>query len=177
MEKSLEERIRHAVDEGRKARSEYYDVIDLPNEQQLGAPAPNELIIELETRLGKKLPPSYRVFLSLYDGWRMVDGAMDLLSIGEMLEGAREKKISEWQQKALVEGDLVAAKSLVIGVAEVTPTKLLLNPEIVDDQGEWIIVQHHIVEECTYPNFLVWLEESIEEFKELIKQEKEDGFE
>ena len=106
MEKSLEERIRHAVDEGRKARSEYYDVIDLPNEQQLGAPAPNELIIELETRLGKKLPPSYRVFLSLYDGWRMVDGAMDLLSIGEMLEGAREKKISEWQKKALVEQGL-----------------------------------------------------------------------
>ena len=89
----------------------------------------------------------------------------------------KKKKIRKWQTKALTEGDLAAAKGLVIGVAEATPTKLLLNPEIRDDQGEWTVVQHHNVEEGTYPSFLAWLEESVDEFNELIKQEREDGFE
>ncbi len=172
MEKSLEERIRHAVEEGRKVRSQYYNAIDLPDKQQLGTPASHEMIVKLETRLGKKLPASYRVFLSLYDGWLMVDGAMDLLSVEEMLKEAQGKEIRKSQTNALTEDDLVTNKDLVIGLAKVTSTKLLLNSERTNSQGEWIVVQHHNAEECTYPSFLAWLEKSVDEFSSLIRQEK-----
>jgi hypothetical protein len=173
MDKELEERIRRAVTEGRKVRSAYYAMIDLPDEQQLGPPAFQAKLVELENRFGKPLPLSYRTFLSLYDGWRMVDGAMDLLSVREMLEGPREASIRKWKRQALEAGDFIAANSLVIGVSEITPTKLLLDPQRVDAKGEWAVVQHHKVEEYTYTSFLVWLEESVDEFRELLREESE----
>ena len=70
---------------------------------------------------------------------------------------------------------MVAANSLVIGVSKFTPTKLLLDPESVDDKGEWRVVQHHKDEEYAYADFLQWLETSIDEFRELISQESEEN--
>ena len=175
MNPELEIRIRRAVDEGREVRSSYFAAIDLPDEQQLGAPAPEAILMKLESRLGKHLPDSYRAFLRLHNGWRMVDGSTDLLSANEILEGPIAASIEEWQEKALRSGDLIAAKSLVIGVSRYTPTRLLLDPESVDENGEWRVVQHHKDEEYEYPSFLAWLEESVEEFRELIRQETEEN--
>ncbi len=173
MDKRLEERIRRAVVDGREARSSYYTAIDLSDEQEIGQPASESQLVELVTRFGKPLPTSYRVFLGLYNGWHMVDGAMDLLSVEEMLEGPCEASIREWQRQELHVGDFVAANSLVIGYSWITPTKLLLDPDRVDENGEWAVVQHHNGEECAYPSFLLWLEESVDEFRELLREESE----
>lgn len=169
----LKERIRQAVTEGQKIRSAYYGAIDLPDEQELGSPASEDELKELEAHFGKSLPQSYRVFLQLYDGWRMVDGAMDLLSVQEMLDSSHQKRVKEWKLKVLEEDDFVAVNSLVIGVSRVTPTRLLLDPTRVDSEGEWAVVQHYHEEECVYPSFLAWLEESVDEFRELLNEEKD----
>lgn len=172
IEQELQERIRRAVSEGRKSRSAYYAEIVLADEQELGEPAPEVELGELEARLGRPLPPSYRMFLSLHNGWRMASGAIDLLPVKEMLQGPREARIREWQTQASAVGDSVAAESLVIGYSEFTSTKLLLDPARADAEGEWTVVGHDKAEEWTCPSFLQWLDESAIEFRELFEEEK-----
>jgi hypothetical protein len=173
MSKELEAQIRRAVDMGRAARSAYYAAIELDDEQHLGPPASDDQLAELEALLEKPLPPSYRTFLKLYDGWRMAAGDIDLLSVGEMLRGPRAEKIRKWQADAAKAGNHVAAEGLVIGFGEATSIKLLLNPNITDDDGEWQMVGDDNGPEWVKPSFLDWLEGTVEEFRELAQEEIE----
>lgn len=173
MPNDLEKKIRRLVSEGQKVRTEYFESIDLDDEQELGPPAGEAQIKQLEAKFGANLPPSYRTFLKLFGRWRMVDGAMDLISVPEMLEGPTAERLRQWRQQTLKAGDEDAANSLVIGYSQVTPTRLLLDPNQVEEE-EWAVVQYHHGEEGVYPSFLAWLEESIDEFKELLSEENED---
>lgn len=175
MNGELVERIRQAVSDGVEARSMYYVAIGLADEQRLGPPADPSLIVELERSLGLPLPPSYRTFLTLYDGWHMIDGAMDLLPVRDILTGAPKAKIQQWQEKEREAGDSVAANSLVIAASDVVPTKLLLDPDDVAPDGEWRMVQHHKTEEYDYPSFLAWLEESVDDFRDLAREERKEN--
>src|ERR1700730_9134301 len=121
-------RVSRAVIEGREARSAYYRVIGLQDEQWLGPPASETQLARLEERLSRRLPPSYRSFLLLHNGWRMFSGTMDLLTIEEIIEGPRRDKIKRWQRDRMEAGDLVASNALVIGWAELNLTKTLLDP-------------------------------------------------
>jgi len=164
----LAARIAHAVTEGRQARSAYYASIDLPDEQVLGPPADEAQLQALEKQLDRTLPPSYRQFLAQHDGWRMVNGAMDLLSVAELMGGARHARIDKWQKQMLASGDTVAANALVIGASDITPTRLLLDPDTLTEGGEWLLIRYHKGPEDQYPSFLDWLEESARGFRELL---------
>ncbi len=170
----LEERIRNAVQAGLSARGKYYESIDLPDEQALGAPASDEQILALEKRIGRPLPASYRAFLQLHDGWQMIDGGTHLLALGDLLKGPIHEEVVAWQQDMRSAGDLVAARSLVIGISEITATKYLLDPERADGYGEWPLIQHHDGEEADLPSFIDWLEESNDEYLELAQMEDEE---
>lgn len=176
MLETLRQRIERAVRDGIAARHDYYASIDLPDEQQLGPPASESDLRALEAVLGKALPPSYRTFLELYDGWRMVDGGVDLLSIAEQL-WTRRTEIKDWQKRMLEAGDHVAGSALVIGVSRVTPTRYLLDPALVSADGEWRFVQHHKAEEADLPSFLDWLEESVTEYRQLAVGAADDDLE
>lgn len=175
MADTLTDRIRDAVKRGVAARHAYYEAILLPDEQALGEPARLDLVEALERDLGKPLPPSYRTFLLMFDGWRMIDGGTDLFSVAALLPGAQRAEMAEWQKRARAEGDEVAARSLVIGASGVTATKYLLDPEQVDEDGEWALVQHHHEVEAVVPSFLKWLEESVDEYQELARAAHEDS--
>jgi hypothetical protein len=130
----LIDRIQGAVKEGYEARSAYYASIDLEDEQELGGPTPEAQLVKLENGLGRCLPPSYRTFLSLYNGWRMISGAIDLLSVEEMLSGPRAEQVHKWQQEAVRNNyEAVTARSLVIGLGDITATRILLDPETAAD--------------------------------------------
>ena len=171
-QQELTARILKAVVTGLKARSEYYSAIVLPDEQKLGAPALESDLKDLEQWVGRSLPQSYRTFLGLYNGWRMASGAIDILSIQEILRGPRADSIRTWQEMARKSGDPVAARGLVIGYSEVSATKFLLDPDRQDDDGEWTMVGHDKVEEWTTPSFLSWLEGSVTDFRELLAEER-----
>jgi hypothetical protein len=173
MTNHLEERIRRAVIDGYEARSYHYATVDpdMADEQQLGSPTPESRIVDLETRLGRPLPPSYRAFLSMYNGWRMgVDGATDLLSVEEMLDGPRAERVREWRRlsQKYDEDDLVT-RALVIGMSEIVPTRALLDPETIDANGEWALVDYYHGVEQVHPSFLNWLEATVEEFRQLAE--------
>ncbi len=170
MSTSLKDRVRQAVEEGQKARSAYYLAIDLDDEQAFGPQATDDEILALEEKLQKKLPPSYRQFLKDYGSWRMASGAVDLLSVPELLAGEKADDIRDWQASAEVDGDDLAAKSLVVGYGEVTAIRLLLDPETINDDGEWALVGYEHGPDWTYPSFLEWLEASVNDFQLLVKE-------
>lgn len=168
MQADLADRVRRAVEEGVKARSAYYASIDLDDLQKLGAPASEQLVGQLEAKLGQRLPPSYREFLLLHNGWKMVDGVTDLLPVEDLLDGPQAEKIAAWQRKADPVTDPVAASGVVIGWADVNQTRILLDPSDATDDGEWRLVQHYKDEEAEYDSFIHWLEESIAEYAEMV---------
>jgi hypothetical protein len=168
----LEDRIWRAVEEGRRARSAYYDAIELPDDQTLGPPVPPTLLTQFEDQLGKKLPPSYRQFLSLHNGWQMAMGAVDLLSVEEMLGGPRHEKVLRWQREQAKAGDPFAPNGLVVGHSDITPTVFLLDPSSPDEDGEWPLIRYDYSPEQVYPSFLDWLESSVQTFRRLAEKEQ-----
>src|SRR5262245_21740975 len=83
------------------------DVIDskareeLPDEAVrsgwLGFPGANEEeIAELEARLGTRLPPSYRSFLAVTNGWHHVGGFIERLWSTDKVAWFRERHRDDW---------------------------------------------------------------------------------
>lgn len=169
MSTALQDQIQRAVDAGLVARRSYYNAIQLPDEQSLGPPTAEATIADLEAKLKKKLPPSYRQFLALYDGWKMAFGGVDLLSVAELLAGPRADRIARWQAEAAA--DAVVTRGLVIGFGEATSITLLLDPDRTDASGEWEMVGYDGGVEWTHPSFIAWLEKSAIDFRELAQAE------
>jgi len=163
----MRERIEKAIKEGLKARSEYYKSIELPDEQELGSPASEEQICQLEKDIGIGLPKSYRLFLTIHDGWKMIQGDVALLSVSEQLNGDAKNAIDAFKKDCEEYSDDVGIRSLVIGLDDSTPTKILLDPKRLNNDGEWSVVVHHHGEEGTYGSFIDWLEQSAKEFTDL----------
>lgn len=174
MDDTIKERILKAVERGVVARHSYFDAISLPDEQMLGRPASVDQVEALERVLSQTLPPSYRAFLLLFDGWRMVDGGTDLFSVEQLLSGEVRDAMANWQRLVGASGDEIAGRGLLIGASFITPTKYLLDPGQVNKDGEWAFVQHHQGVEAVLPSFLQWLEESVEEYEELTRAALED---
>ncbi|MER6067984.1 SMI1/KNR4 family protein [Streptomyces sp. NPDC001817] len=110
-------------------------------------PASEERIAAMEERLGRRMPPSYREFLEVSDGWRHAGGFVWLLAgtgdahwhdnaseLADMFEeyldedsGPEERREAELWRRGLqldVESDA---------------TYVLLDPEDVDEDGEWAV--------------------------------------
>ncbi|MGW5097262.1 SMI1/KNR4 family protein [Streptomyces nodosus] len=110
-------------------------------------PASEERIAAVEERLGRRMPPSYREFLKVSDGWRHAGGFVWLLAgtedarwhdnesgLAEISEeyldedaGPEERRESDIWRRGLqldVESDI---------------TYVLMDPEDVDEGGEWAV--------------------------------------
>jgi hypothetical protein len=174
LDAELKMRIANAVTAGVRARAQFYEAIDLPNEQELGPPAGEEEIVKVEQRLGRALPPSYRSFLALYNGWRMVDGETDLLSTEELLGGPRAERVRAWQQSAAKWGDEVGSLGLVIGFSDISQSRIILDPRNISDGDEWRLFENYKDEEQEYESFLDWLEQSVDDYQELAMNPNPD---
>jgi cell wall assembly regulator SMI1 len=167
---SLTRRIQAAVESGVRARSEFYRTVGLEDEQKLGGPASEEQIGLLERKVGQRLPPSYRKFLLLHDGWDMVDGTTDLLSLRDLLHGPRAAKIAAWQEKVRQYGETRFADGLVIGHSLVGQQRIILDPRQVNDEGEWTLIALDKDSQDDYESFVVWLEQSVVDYQELARE-------
>jgi len=110
-------------------------------------PATEERITAMEERLGRRMPPSYREFLRVSDGWRHAGGFVWLLAgtadahwhdnesgLAEVFEeyldedaGPEERREADIWRRGLqldVESDI---------------THVLMDPEDVDEDGEWAV--------------------------------------
>ncbi|WP_307628872.1 SMI1/KNR4 family protein [Streptomyces turgidiscabies] len=110
-------------------------------------PASDERIAAMEERLGRRMPPSYREFLKVSDGWRHAGGFVWLLAgtegarwhndesglaviFEEYLDddaGTEERREADIWRRGLqldIESDI---------------THVLMDPDDVDEDGEWAV--------------------------------------
>ncbi|MFF3916022.1 SMI1/KNR4 family protein [Streptomyces sp. NPDC001852] len=110
-------------------------------------PASEERIAAMEERLGRRMPPSYREFLEVSDGWRHAGGFVWLLAgTGDAHWHANESELADMFEEYLDEdsgpeerreADLWR-RGLQLDV-ESDATYVLLDPEDVDEDGEWAV--------------------------------------
>lgn len=101
-------------------------------------PATEDEVRALETRLGCVLPPSFREFLLVTNGWRHAGNFVWSLrgteEIGWLtdLEPMWAEAYPDWEE----EGEPAAARSLLISL-EADAGVVYLDPGDVDERGEW----------------------------------------
>ncbi|MGW6712594.1 SMI1/KNR4 family protein [Streptomyces globisporus] len=114
----------------------------------LGFPAAAEdRIAALEERLGRRMPPSYREFLAVSDGWRHAGGFITLLAgTGEArwhndasgLAAMFEEYLDEDPTPEELRDVAIWRRGLQLDV-ESDAMSVVLDPEDVDENGEWAV--------------------------------------
>ncbi|MFE1946682.1 SMI1/KNR4 family protein [Streptomyces massasporeus] len=116
--------------------------------RRLGFPPASEgRIAAMERRLGRRMPPSYREFLGVSDGWRHAGGFVWLLAgtedarwhndesgLGAMYEEYLDEDAGPEERR---EAD-VWRRGLQLDV-ESDATYVLMDPDDVDEDGEWAV--------------------------------------
>ncbi|MFC9502913.1 SMI1/KNR4 family protein [Streptomyces sp. NPDC057002] len=114
------------------------------------APAPSARIASLEERLGLRLPPSYRAFLQVTDGWRHAGGFVwRLAGTEDIRRHADVSGFAEWFKEELDE-DSTPEEVLLAGMweralqldVESDATYVLMDPGDVGDDGEWAVYEY-----------------------------------
>lgn len=145
----------------------------------LGFPAaPEERIRALEERLGHRLPPSYRTFLAVSDGWRHAGGFVWVLA---GTDGARWHEdsagLSEYFPGEL-DDDSTPQDHLLAGMwgralqldVESDALYVLLDPGDVDDAGEWAVytwAPWHADNPTRYGSFRTFMDAMYRQFHHL----------
>ncbi|BCL27719.1 SMI1/KNR4 family protein [Streptomyces aurantiacus] len=141
-------------------------------------PASEERIQALEERLGHRLPPSYRTFLTVSDGWRHAGGFVWLLAGTEHARwhedaaGLSEYFPGELDEDPTYEDELLAGmwqRALQLDV-ESDAVYVLLDPGDVDAAGEWAVncwAPWHGDPPRRYASFRVFMEAMYREFHQL----------
>ncbi|MGW8742585.1 SMI1/KNR4 family protein [Streptomyces sp. WAC 04229] len=110
-------------------------------------PASEDRVTAAEKRLGRRMPPSYREFLKVSDGWRHAGGFVwrlagtaearwhdDESGLAVMFEEYldEDSEYEEWREVGLWR------RGLQLDV-ESDAMYVLMDPEDVDDEGEWAV--------------------------------------
>ncbi|MGW1622700.1 SMI1/KNR4 family protein [Streptomyces sp. NPDC002172] len=149
-------------------------------------PASEERIRELEERLGHRLPPSYRSFLAVSDGWRHAGGFVWVLAgtgqarWHEDAAGLSEDFPGELDDDPTPEDELLAGmwgRALQLDV-ESDALYVLLDPGDVDDAGEWAVytwAPWHADVPTRYGSFRTFMETMYREFHHLWAGDSQQG--
>ncbi|WP_051853452.1 SMI1/KNR4 family protein [Streptomyces aureocirculatus] len=111
------------------------------------APATPERITALEERLGHRLPPSYRTFLEITDGWRNAGDFVWLLAGTEQAHWYEDdaslaeifgEDLDEDSTPEEVLEATIWTRALELAV-ESDVVSVLMDPQDVDEHGEWAV--------------------------------------
>ena len=155
-----------------RLNEQYYELIEAGAEQQLGPPAPEAGIEHLETLLRRKLPPSYRLFLSLHNGWRDWEGDKDLLSIEDREVASHVEHIERMRKVAWEEGWPLLLDGIIIGACLTSNALLILDTTKTDERGEMEIVNWELKEIGRYADFVDMLQSTAVDLQQIIEDEK-----
>ncbi|MEU6198018.1 SMI1/KNR4 family protein [Streptomyces sp. NPDC047061] len=149
-------------------------------------PAPEDRIQALEERLGHRLPPSYRTFLTVSDGWRNAGGFIWVLAgTGQVrphedAAGLSEDFPGELDDDPTPEDELLAGmwgRALQLDV-ESDAVYVLLDPGDVDEAGEWAVytwAPWHGDVPTRYGSFRTFMEAMYRQFHHLAVSHSERG--
>lgn len=141
------------------------------SEHYLGAPSSEDTLQAFEQSIALRLPPSYRSFLLLHDGWTGWSGPLNLLSVAQMsdengpyadwIESEVKAEAREYGHDAVVHG-------LVIGSALFSANCVVLDTTDVDDHAEMPVISWEHVEIARHRNFHHFLSSRIGLLQRLI---------
>jgi hypothetical protein len=144
---------------------DWREFLERMQEAALQPGAPAEEIAIAEQRLGMTLPPGYRSFLVTTNGFGPIGlFVRRLRPVGEIqwLRDEDPELIRIWAEAT---GDDALAKTLVVSDEE-DGARVLLNPAVVDDEGEWEawFFAHWVPSAEPYSSFRELLEETHSRF-------------
>ncbi|MFC8392531.1 MULTISPECIES: SMI1/KNR4 family protein [unclassified Streptomyces] len=147
-------------------------------------PASEERITALEKRLGRRMPPSYREFLKVSDGWRHAGGFVSLLAgtadarwhddesgLAVMFEEYLDEDAGPEERREVD----IWRRGLQLDV-ESDVTYVLLDPEDVDEDGEWAVytwASWRAESPERHASFLAFMQDMHREFHSLRAQPRD----
>lgn len=155
-------------------RRRYYSLIAAGIEQELGPPASEADISAFESHVGYPLPPSYRMFLSLHNGWRHWEGDTHLLSLEQMRHGPYADWVRAWKEEAKGRGETLIEQGLVVATALHADTGLIMETALRYAGGEMAIINWEHQEIARYSDFLELLQRDAEDWEALVDEEARD---
>jgi hypothetical protein len=139
----------------------------------LGAPASEQAIRSLETRLGAPLPPDYRAFLKLHNGWQNFHADGKLLAVEDHDTEWVRKKIQHWSGLWDSEDPNPFARTAIpIMLGESLHHFVVLDPTRIRPGGEAEIVEYDFMhEQKVYESFSAYLRRELDVLRRLIQRE------
>jgi len=145
-------------------------------DELLGPPATRQQLAELERLLGKALPPSYKAFMELHNGWDDFEGEFQILSV-EDRQGAMVKARVVELGGFFVEQELenpFATWGFLVALGVTGGRLAFLDPRTVRADGEMDLVAfEYTQEEHRFGSFAEFLRHDLNLQREIIKDERE----
>lgn len=139
----------------------------------LGAPATPEQVASVQQVAGFPLPPDYRAFLELHNGWRGFSGENDILSAEQMGPGdmarslADTRSVQEELDDPARDGFIINASVSGSDIAYIDPAAQ--RPDGTADVVRW---DPRALEYQRSPSFIDYLEHYVEVIERLIAKER-----
>jgi len=144
--------------------SEYCRLIDYGEIPQPGPPANENQIRAVEQAFDCTLPSSYRLFLSIHNGWKVWSGDVVLLSTEQMLVGKYAERIMKWRAEAREFNPTLIDSAIVIGFSLFAGEKILVDRS----SAEQDIVIWDYAEDERFPDFGDYLQAKKEGLMNLL---------
>lgn len=175
---SITKTIKNLVEGIREASAEYYELAfdeKLPDGR--AGPCTASALAKLEAHFGHSLPPSYREFMKMHDGWSAFEGDAKLLSVDDFdADWVRDRvQDLDYMFEEFAPGHSPFADGCIpvfLGVDE--PNFAVLNPNSRDADGECeVIVYEHSQKEKTFTSFASYLAWQLDIYRSLVQAEKD----
>lgn len=172
----LQAEVKKLIDAFIEAKREYLRLrFDIAFTPQLGKPCTPQQIAALEEILGSDLPPSYRAFLELHNGFEGFLGNQNLLAV--------EDQEADWVLAELENiGDLFEEDggdnpfekgAIPVELGKEAPIYLVLDPSKVRKDGEMDFVEYeHTEKQNKWKDFVSFLRSKLEVMESLVEDQK-----
>lgn len=167
--------LRPTVDELAAALRRYDKLrFDEVQSRELGPPATEDELARLSRVLGFFLPPSWRAFLSMHNGWQNFRGTAKILSTADYELAWVRQRVKDWED--LLDGQINpfgdGRKPILLGTDE--SSFLVVDPTTVRPDGEMSFIMYdYLEEERRFPDFASYLRHHLSTMRALIS--REDG--
>jgi hypothetical protein len=149
---------------------------DEPIVEELGPPCSRGDLSVLERQLGAPLPPTYRAFLEIHDGWGLFQGEAKLLAVKDQHETWVKEALNNLSDlfDEFGEENPVKAGAFVAMLGQGSNWSLFLDPHKVDSRGEmeaslfdWTRLENR------FADFGAYLANEVEQMREVVRSLKE----
>jgi hypothetical protein len=139
----------------------------------LGAPASDEAIRSLEARLGAPLPPDYRAFLKLHNGWQNFHADGKLLAIEDQDDEWVREKVKFWSDLwASEDPNPFARGAIPIMLGQSLHHFVVLDPtQVRPESGTEIAEYDSMRKRAVFESFSAYLRRESDVLQRLIDRE------